>query len=117
MLQDDKSYIMKIIFDDKEFILPLVTGQNPKFNFDQIINKQYNYEQLETTYMEIILYSLPKTVNLYSIIGTKKELIEKADFYSGFKINLLTIVVGPEFHNLGLISPTKKNANKLLILI
>ena len=110
MLQDDKSYIMKIIFDDKEFILPLVTGQNPKFNFDQIINKQYNYEQLETTYMEIILYSLPKTVNLYSIIGTKKELIEKADFYSGFKINLLTIVVGPEFHNLGLISPTKKNA-------
>ena len=56
MLQENKSYIMKIIFDNEEFILPLVIGQNPKFNFDQFITKQYKYEQLEKTYMEIILY-------------------------------------------------------------
>ena len=44
MLQENKSYIMKIIFDNEEFILPLVIGQNPKFNFDQFITKQYKYE-------------------------------------------------------------------------
>ena len=108
MLQENKSYIMKIIFDNEEFILPLVMGQNPKFNFDQYITKQYRYEQLETTYMEIMLYSLPNTDNICSIGNTKDELIEKADLYSWFKISLLTIAIGPEFHNLGLVSPHKK---------
>ena len=109
MLQENKSYIMKIIFDNDEFILPLVSGQNPKFNFDQIITKQYKYEQLEKTYMEILLYSLPKTIDIYSISGTKNELLQKADFYSSFRISLLTIVIGPEFHNLRLLSPYKRN--------
>ena len=109
MLQENKSYIMKIIFDNDEFILPLVTGQNPKFNFDQIITKQYKYEQLEKTYMEILLYSLPQTFDIYSISGTKNELIQKADLYSSFRISLLTIVIGPEFHNLRLVSPYKRN--------
>ena len=109
MLQDNKLYIMKIIFDDEEFILPLVTGQNPKFNFDQIINKQYKYKELENKYIQIIIYSLSKTEDIYIIGKTKNELIEKADIYSSFKISLLTIIIGPEFHNLGLISPYKKN--------
>ena len=39
MLQENKSYIMKIIFDDLEYILPLETGTDPKFNFDQTIQK------------------------------------------------------------------------------
>ena len=43
MLQENKSYIMKIIFDDKEYILPLVTGKDPKFTFDQIIIKELKY--------------------------------------------------------------------------
>ena len=109
MLQENNSYIMKIIFDNEEFILPLVTGQNPKFNFDQIITKQYKYEQLEKVYMEIMIFSLPKTFDIYSISGTKNELIQRADLYSSFRISLLTIVIGPEFHNLRLISPFKKN--------
>ena len=103
---------MKIIFDNEEFILPLVIGQNPKFNFDQFITKQYKYEQLEKTYMEIILYSLPNTEDIYNIANTKNELIEKADYYSSFKISLLTIVIGPEFHNLVLASPSKKGSYK-----
>ena len=103
MLQENNSYIMKIIFDNEEFILPLVTGQNPKFNFDQIITKQYKYEQLEKVYMEIMIFSLPKTFDIYSISGTKNELIQRADLYSSFRISLLTIVIGPEFHNLRLI--------------
>ena len=109
MLQENNSYIMKIIFDNEEFILPLAMGQNPKFNFDQIITKQYKYEQLEKVYMELMIFSLPKTFDIYSITGTKNDLIQKASLYSSFRISLLTIVIGPEFHNLRLISPFKKN--------
>ena len=109
MLQENKSYIIKIIFDKDEFILPLVTGQNPKFNFDQIITKQYKYEDLEKNYMELNVYSLPNTTDIYAISGTKNDLIQQAEFYSSFKISLLTIVIGPEFHNLRLASPIKRN--------
>ena len=75
MLQENKSYIMKIIFDDLEYILPLETGTDPKFNFDQTITKQLKYEQLEKKYMEIILYSLPSSFEFYTC--PLKQLIEK----------------------------------------
>ena len=107
MLQENKSYIMKIIFDDKEYILPLVTGKDPKFTFDQIIIKELKYEQLEKKFVELILYSLPSSVDLYH--NTKENLLQQAEIYSAYKISLLTIVVGPEFHNLVLSSPWKKN--------
>ena len=111
MLQENQSYMMKIIFDDLEYILPLVSGQNPKFSFDQIITKQLQYDQLEKKYMEIILYSLPSSVDLYSLGGQKDKLLEQANVYSSYKISLLTIVVGPEFHNLVLTCPWKKNVH------
>ena len=97
---------MKIIFDDLEYVLPLVTGKDPKFNFDKIITKQLKYEQLEQKYLEVTLYSLPSSVDLY--YNTKEKLLEQAEIYSSYKISLLTIVVGPEFHNLMLTSPWKK---------
>ena len=111
MLQENKSYIMKIIFDEEEFILPLVTGSNPKYTFEQIITKQFKYDDLEKKYMEIIFYSLPKNIDIYKIGGSREELIQQADIYSSFKISLLTIVIGPEFHNLALTSPYKKNVH------
>ena len=106
MLQENKSYLMKITFDDLEYVLPLETGKDPKFNFDQIITKKLKYEQLEQKYLEITLYSLPSSVDLY--LNTKQKLLEQAEIYSCYKISLLTIVVGPEFHNLMLTSPWKK---------
>ena len=106
MLQEKKSYLMKIIFDDLEYVLPLVTGKDPKFNFDKTITKQIKYEQLEQKYLEVTLYSLPSSVDLY--YNTKEKLLEQAEIYSSYKISLLTIVVGPEFHNLMLTSPWKK---------
>ena len=102
---------MKIIFDESEFILPLVSGSNPKYNFEKTITKQFKYDDLEKKYMEIIFYSLPKSLDIYSLGCTRDELIEKADIYSSFKISFLTIVIGPEFHNLALTSPTKKNTH------
>ena len=55
MLQEEKVYyilifqyyIMQIIFDEKEYILPLVTGSNPKFTFDEIITQEMKYEEME----------------------------------------------------------------------
>ena len=109
MLQENKSYLMKIIFDDLEYVLPLETGKDPKFNFDKIIIKQLKYAQLEQKYLEVSLYSLPSSVDLY--YNTKEKLLEQAEIYSSYKISLLTIVVGPEFHNLMLTSPWKKGSH------
>ena len=108
MLQENQSYIMKIIFDNSDYVLPLVSGQNPKFSFDQIFTKQLKYDELEKKFMEIIIYSLPSSVDLYAMGATKEKLLEQANIYSSYKISLLTIVVGPEFHNLALTSPWKK---------
>ena len=99
---------MKIIFDGLEYVLPLVSGTNPKFTFDQIIVKDLKYDQLETKYLEIILYSLPSSFDLYNSGGGKEKLLEKASIYSAFKVDLLTIIAGPEFHNIVLSSPKKK---------
>ena len=44
MLQDNNYYIMVIIFDKKQYTLPLVTGKNPKFNFDERI---YDFDEGE----------------------------------------------------------------------
>ena len=109
MLQENKSYLMKIIFDDLEYILPLEKGKDPKFSFDQTIIKQLKYEELERKYLQVILYSLPSSVDFY--FNTKAKLLEQADIYSSYKINLLTIVFGPEFHNLVLSSPWKKGTH------
>ena len=107
MLQDNNYYIMVIIFDKKQYTLPLVTGKNPKFNFDERIYKEIKYEEMENKYMEVILYSLPITFDIYS--QNKIELlIESASLYSAFKIDLLTVALGPENHNMVLLDPKKK---------
>ena len=41
MLQENKSYLMKITFDDLEYVLPLETGKDPKFNFDKIFTSNF----------------------------------------------------------------------------
>jgi hypothetical protein len=110
MLQENQSYLMKIIFDDLEYVLPLVTGKNPKFNFDQIITKQLKFDQLQNKYVEIILYSLPFSIDIYAC-WTKEKLLEKAEIYSSYKISLLTIVVGPECQNFVLNSPKNKKVH------
>ncbi len=107
MLQENKYYIMVIIFDKKQYTLPLVSGKNPKFNFDQTIFKEMKYEEMENKFMEIILYTLPIDFDIYS--QNKIELlIQKATVYSAFKIDLLTVALGPENHNMVLLDLKKK---------
>lgn len=101
---------MQIIFDEKEYILPMVTGTNPKFVFDEIIHKEIPYEEMENRYMEIILFSLPASFDVYQF-SKKEQLLSKASLYSSYKVDLLTIAVGPENHDMVLLNPKKKGAH------
>ena len=107
-MQINQFYIMKIIFDNEEDILPIVSGVKPKFNFDKIYNKNIKFDELEKKFMEIIIYNLPPDFDLYNG-GNLKNLLKKAKIFSSFKIDFLTLVVGPEFHNIVLKSSDKKD--------
>ena len=65
-MQKSQYYIMKIIFDDQEDILPIVTGEKPKFNFDKIYYKNLKFSELEKKYIEIIIYNLPSDFDIIS---------------------------------------------------
>ena len=107
-MQINQFYIMKIIFDTEEDILPIVSGVKPKFNFDKIYNKNIKFDELEKKFMEIIIYNLPSNFDLYSG-GNLQNLIKKAKVFSSIKIDFLTLAVGPEYHNIVLKSQEKKD--------
>ena len=107
MLQENNFYIMKVILDDQEYSSTMQSGKNPKFNIDQIIMKEIKFDELEKKYFQIILLCLPSTFN-YMQEGKLENIIKKAKLYSSLKIDLLTLVVGPELHNIVLISPKNK---------
>ena len=107
MLQDNNFYIMKILFDDTEYISTLQSGKNPKFRFDQYITKEMAFDDMEKKYFQVILYYLPNTFDYFKE-GSLDNIIKKSKIYSSFKIDLLTIAVGPEYHNIILTSEKKK---------
>ena len=107
MLQEKNFYIMKINFDEQEYVLNLESGTNPKFKFDKIITKEMKFDQMETKYLEIILYHIPSTFDIYKE-NKIENILKKAKIYSSFKIDLLTVAVGPEYHNIILRPPSKK---------
>ena len=80
-MQINQIYLMKIIFDREESILPVVSGEKPKFNFDKIYNKNMKFSDLEKEYMEIIIYCLPPNYDLFKG-ESLQELIKKAKVFS-----------------------------------
>ena len=107
MLKENQFYILKVIFDNQEYNSTLQSGKNPKFNIDQIVVKEMKFDEMENKYFQIILLCLPSNFN-YMQEGKMENIIKKAKIYSSLKIDLLTLVVGPELHNLILISPKNK---------
>ena len=107
MLQIDQFYILKILFDDNQYISTLQRGKNPKFNLDQTITKEFKFNDMENKFLEIILYCLPLSFD-YCKEGSLENIIKKAKVYSSLKIDILTLAVGPEYHNIVLTSPKKK---------
>ena len=111
MLQESQFYLMKILFDDCQYQSTLQTGKNPKFNFDKIIIKEMRFDEMESKYFEIIIYCLPSSFDCFKEGGSIENMIKKSKIFSSFKIDLLTLAVGPEYHNIILTSP--KNSEKL----
>ena len=106
MLTENTLYILQIIFDGKEFPLSFGNGNNPSFIFNETFGKEITFEKMSTSYLEIYLYThktmLNNTQNL-----TKGEILAESQIYSCFKINLLTIALSPEKHDLILMDPKR----------
>ena len=107
-MQKNQFYIMKIIFDKQEDILPIASGVKPKFNFDKLYYTNIKFDDLENKFMEIVIYNLPSDFDLYNG-GSLENLIKKANIFAAIKIDFLTLVVGPEFHNIILRTPNKNH--------
>ena len=109
MLAENRIYIMQIIFDGKEYPLSFGSGKNPSFIFDETIGKEIMFSKMSSSYMEIILYTHKnesKNVQVFKNM-TKGEILAGTQLFSCLKIDLLTLVLAPEKHDLVLLDPKR----------
>ena len=106
MLTENTLYILQIIFDGKEFPLSFGNGHNPTFIFNETFGREILFEKMSTSYLEIYLYTHQKMLNNLQNL-TKGEILSESQIFSCFKINLLTIALAPEKHDLILIDPKR----------
>ena len=110
MLPENNIYIMQIIFDGKEYPLSFGNGNNPSFIFDETIGKEILFNKMSSSYLEIILYTHKnKSKNAqYFKNRTKGEILAGTQLFSYLKIDLLTLALSPEKHDLVLLDPKRK---------
>ena len=102
--------MLYIIFDNDEQQITYASGNNPKFSFDTTIEKEIPYNQLEDSYLEIFIYSLPLNTQIETLkTQNSKDVINSATLYSALKIDLLTLAIAPEHHDIGLVDNKKKH--------
>ena len=106
MLTENTLYILQIIFDGKEFPLSFGNGNNPTFIFNETIGKEITFEKMTTSFLEVNLYTHKNLLNNDHSL-TKGEILAESQIYSCFKINLLTIALAPNRHDLELIDPRR----------
>ena len=109
MLAENRIYIMQIIFDGKEYPLSFGSGKNPSFIFDETIGKEIMFSKMSTSYMEIILFTHKnesKNVQFFKNM-TKGEILAGTQLFSCLKIDLLTLALAPEKHDLVLLDPKR----------
>ena len=114
MLTENTIYIMQIIFDGKEYPLSFGSGNNPSFIFDETVGKEILFNKMSTSYMEIFLYThknKSKNVQFFKNM-TKGEILSGTQLFSCLKIDLLTLALAPEKHDLVLLDP-KRNRVQL----
>ena len=103
MLIQNCIYILQIIFDKKEFPLTFSTGKNPKFIFEETFGKEIKFEDLENSFLEINIYSHPLLDDPKKLTSlTKNEILNSCQKYSSLKIDLLTLSIAPEQHDIAL---------------
>ena len=114
MLTENTIYIMQIIFDGKEYPLSFGSGNNPSFIFDETIGKEILFNKMSTSYMDIYLYThknKSKNVQVFKNM-TKGEILSGTQLFSCLKIDLLTLALAPEKHDIVLLDP-KRNRVQL----
>jgi hypothetical protein len=114
MLTENTIYIMQIIFDGKEYPLSFGSGNNPSFIFDETVGKEILFNKMSTSYMEIFLYThknKSKNVQVFKNM-TKGEILSGTQLFSCLKIDLLTLALAPEKHDIVLLDP-KRNRVQL----
>ena len=109
LLIENSLYILQIIFDGKEFPLSFGKGINPSFVFDETFGKEITFEKMSNSFLEINLFKQKSILNNTRSLAcmTKGEILAESEIYSCFKINLLTIALAPEKHDLVLIDPKR----------
>ena len=113
LLLENCIYILQIIFDKKEFPLCFSTGKNPKFIFEESFLKEIRFEDLENSFLEINIYSHSMIDNSYKLTSlTKNEILNSSQKYSSLKIDLLTLAIAPEHHDLPLFDLKKTQFQK-----
>ena len=109
MLTENRIYIMQVIFDGKEYPLSFGSGNNPSFIFDETIGKEIVFNKMPSSYMEIFLYTHKnesKNVQVFKNM-TKGEILAGTQLFSCLKIDLLTLALAPEKHDLVLLDPKR----------
>ena len=112
MLTENTIYIMQIIFDGKEYPLSFGSGNNPSFIFDETLGKEILFNKMSSSYMEIFLYThknKSKNVQVFKNM-TKGEILSGTQLFSCLKIDLLTLALSPEKHDLVLLDPKRNRA-------
>ena len=113
MLPENTIYIMHVIFDGKEYPLSFGYGDNPSFIFDEFIGKEILFNKMSSSYMEINLYThKSKSNNAQTFKNmTKGEILAGTQIFSCLKIDLLTLALAPEKHDLVLLDPNRNRVN------
>ena len=114
MLTENTIYIMQIIFDGKEYPLSFGSGNNPSFIFDETVGKEILFSKMSTSYMEIFLYTHKNKSKNVKVLEnmTKGEILSGTQLFSCLKIDLLTLALAPEKHDIVLLDP-KRNRVQL----
>ena len=116
-LIEDTIYILRIIFDGKEYPLSFGNGKNPNFIFDETIGKEITFEKMENSYFEVYLYThKSKSTNMqFYKEKTMTEILNEAQIFACFKINLLTVALAPKNHDLELVDPRRNGNNRVVL--
>ena len=109
MLTENTLYILHVIFDGKDFPMAFGKGNNPTFMFNQTFCKEITFERMSKSYLEVYLYTYKSNLNDKRNLDymTKAEILSESQIFSCLKINLLTLALAPEKHDLALKDPKR----------
>ena len=104
-------YFMKIIYpltskDSKQYTSKLAEGPNVKFNYSEEFTQTITYNELTKLKLVINFFEIPESKSNNIVI---QEYAKSKPPTSILELDLLTLVIGPEHHDIQLFTKTEKN--------